>query len=121
MRPIVIPAETASRNRIEEPWGALTWLAGAKQGNATGLTLGRVLIKRGERNPRHAHNACEEVLYLLSGELDHSIGDRVVRLKAGDTLTVPAGLFHNAVSVGDVDADMIVAYSSAQRDFVKET
>ena len=106
--------------RIDEDWGSLTWLAGEKFGNAEGLTLGRVVIKKGCSNPRHGHTNCEEALYLLAGELEHTFGDKVVRMKAGDTLTVPAGIYHNATSVGDVDADMIVAYSSAQRDFVKE-
>jgi len=119
MEPIVRKAE--SIRRIEEEWGSLTWLAGAKYGNAEGLTLGRVVIKRGCSNPRHGHATCEEVLYLMAGELEHSIGNQVVRLRAGDTLTVPAGVFHNARSVGTVDADMIVAYSLATRDFVLES
>ncbi len=121
MEPIVIPAAQALGSRIEEPWGMLNWLANAKLGNAAGLTLGRVLIKAGCSNPRHAHFECEEVLYLLAGELRHSFGDQDVLLKAGDTLLVPAGVFHHGVNIGTTDADMIVAYSSAHRDFVKET
>jgi len=115
------PKEPVSHGRrIDEPWGSLTWLASREIGNADGVTVGRVVIKRGRSNPRHAHNACEEVLYLLAGELDHTIGGETVRLTAGDTLTVPAGAFHNAASVGSVEADMIVVYSSGTRDFVKE-
>ncbi len=106
--------------RMDEPWGSLTWLAGANLANAEGLTLGRVVIRRGGENPRHGHLNCEEVLYLLAGELEHTFGDRVVRMRAGDVLRVPAGVFHNARSVGEVDADMMVAYSSARRDFVPE-
>lgn len=48
------------------------------------------------------------------------MGDQKVILNAGDTLVVAAGVAHNAVSIGDVDADMIVAYSSGNRDFVPE-
>jgi mannose-6-phosphate isomerase-like protein (cupin superfamily) len=48
------------------------------------------------------------------------MGDKKVVLSAGDTLVVAAGVSHNAVSIGDVDADMIVAYSSGARDFVLE-
>jgi len=110
----------ARSGRIDEPWGSLLWLAGAKIGNARGLTLGRVVIEVGAANPRHAHDGCEEALYLMAGELEHSVGPEMVTLRAGDTLVVPAGLMHNARSVGDVDADMIVAYSSAERDFRPE-
>ncbi len=109
--------KAADVTRIEEDWGSLIWLAGEKQGNAEGLTLGRVVIKRGCSNPRHGHTTCEEVLYLMAGELDHTFGDQVVHMQAGDTLRVPAGIYHNAKSVGDVDADMIVVYDSARRDF----
>jgi hypothetical protein len=33
---------------------------------------------------------------------------------------IPAGVFHNALSIGDSDADMIVAYSSGTREFEVE-
>jgi quercetin dioxygenase-like cupin family protein len=106
--------------KIVEDWGSLSWLAGKKLGNAEGLTLGRVVIRKGCCNPRHIHNSCEEVLYLLAGRLEHTMGDEKVVLNAGDTLVVAAGVAHNAVSIGDVDADMIVAYSAGVRDFVLE-
>ena len=109
--------DEAVSERIDEPWGSLMWLAGSKLGNARGLTLGRVVIAAGSANPRHAHDGCEEALYLMAGEIEHTVGPETVTLRAGDTLVVPAGLMHNARSVGDVDADMIVAYSSAERDF----
>ncbi len=113
-------AAEAARARIDESWGSLTWLANSKIGNASGFTLGRVVIRKGEGNPRHRHNGCEEALYLLAGRLEHSVGDDTVTLEAGDTLTVPAGAFHNARSTGEVDADMIVAYSSGERDIEHE-
>ena len=115
------PRAEAEAKRIDEEWGSLLWLAGAKVGNARDLTLGRVIIKTGHCNPRHAHGNCEEVLYLMSGRLEHSIGDEKVLMEAGDTLTVPAGVFHNALSTGEEDADMIVAYSSAVREFELES
>lgn len=117
----VLSNEDATRQRAEAGWGSLTWLASAQLGNAAGLTLGRVVIRTGESNPRHCHRNCEEILYLLSGQLEHSIGADTVTLKSGDSLTIPAGVFHNAASTGEEDADMIVAYSSAQRDFVLES
>ncbi|HUV38881.1 MAG TPA: cupin domain-containing protein, partial [Planctomycetota bacterium] len=84
----------ARAKRIDEDWGELTWLASGGIGNARGVTVGRVVIRRGCSNPRHAHDACEEVLYLLRGRLEHTVGDATVVLTAGDTLTVPGGVFH---------------------------
>ena len=114
-------AAAAAAARIDEDWGSLTWLASQKLGNAEGLTLGRVVIKAGKSNPRHSHSTCEEVLYLLGGRIEHTVGDASVVLEAGDTLTVGPNVVHNAVNIGDEDADMIVVYSSGNRDFHLES
>ena len=109
----------AKAKSITEDWGRLTWLA-SQELTGSDLTLGRVTIKKGHANPRHAHDNCEEVLYLLKGRLRHSVGQESVVMEAGDTLAIPAGIMHHADSIGDTDADMIVAYSSGQRDFRTE-
>ena len=94
----------ADADRIDEDWGSLCWLASKGIGNVEGLTFGRVIIKKGQSNPRHRHPNCEEVLYLLSGRLEHSVGDDKVIMETGDTLAVEAGVAHNALSIGDEDA-----------------
>jgi quercetin dioxygenase-like cupin family protein len=113
-------ASEANQKRIDEEWGSLNWLASLPIGNAEGVTVGRVIIKPGQSNPRHSHTTCEEVLYLLAGRLEHFIGDESVILEAGDTLVVAPYVAHYAINVGDEDADMIVAYSSGERDFRPE-
>jgi len=105
---------------IKEDWGSLSWLAGRKIGNAEGLVLGRVTIKAGKSNPRHRHPKCEEVLYLLKGRLEHTLGDKTFTLSAGDTITIGAGVFHDAACIGSEDADMIVVYSEGIRGFELE-
>lgn len=105
---------------IDHGWGSLTWLANREITGTEGVTLGRTIIRPGERNPRHRHNTCEEVLYVLRGRVRHSVGEESVVLESGDTLTIPAGVFHNAVNIGPEDADVIVAYSTGQRDFELE-
>ena len=106
--------------RVEAEWGGIEWLASGHLGNASGHTLGRVVIRSGTANPRHSHPNCEESLHLLRGGLEHSVGDEVVTMGPGDTLVVEPGVPHNARSVGEEDAVMIVAYSSAERDFTEE-
>ena len=41
-------------------------------------------------------------------------------MQSGDTISVPAGVFHNGTNGGAEDAEMIIAYSTAERDFVLE-
>jgi len=116
----VYRAADADAKRVDAEWGCLRWLANREIGNAEGFTLGRVTIKAGASNPAHSHGNCAEALYLLSGRLEHFIGDERVVLEPGDTLVVAAGVPHYANSIGEEDADMVVAYSSADRDFQKE-
>lgn len=116
----LLPKAQADSARIDEEWGSLRWLAGKAVSDTEGLTLGRVTIKPKQSNPRHSHPNCDEVLYLLSGKLRHSIGDESVVLESGDTLIVAGGLAHNALNIGDEDADMIVAYTSGDRQFRRE-
>lgn len=120
MSKLVRTADEAKQAMTNADWGSLNWLGSPDIGNIDNLTLGRVVIKPGECNPRHMHTTCSEVLYLMSGKLKHTIGDDEYILEPGDTITVPAGVYHNAVSVGEEDADMIVAFNSGDRDFVKE-
>jgi len=105
---------------ITEDWGSLSWLAGKNIGNAEGLVLGRAKIKSGKTNPRHRHPKSEEVLYLLKGSLKHTLGDKMIIMHAGDTITIPPGVFHNASCISDEDADMIIVYSEGIRGFELE-
>jgi quercetin dioxygenase-like cupin family protein len=80
------------------------------------MTFGYVVIEPGHSNPVHVHPTSEEVLYLISGELEHSFNAEVVRMGPGDAIRVPAGVVHDARTIGSVPAVMIVCYSSANRD-----
>ena len=115
-----LSANEAAGKRVEEKWGSLTWLGSPQIGNLKDMTVGRVVIKKGQSNPRHAHGNCEELLYLLKGRLEHTMGGERIILNPGDTLVVEPGVFHNALSIGEEDADMMVCYSAGTRDFQLE-
>ena len=116
---LIRKAGQAQADKDLKDWGSLTWLASGNLENAEGVTVGRVVIKKGQANPPHAHNNCEEVLYLLHGRLEHWVGDEMAVMEPGDTITIPAGVKHNARSIGDEDAEMMVVYASAYRDMVE--
>lgn len=116
----VYTAEEAKHDAKHEDWGSLSWKASQDVGNAEGLTLGRVVIKKGKSNPRHRHPTTEEALYLMRGKLRHSVGDETYELEVGDTLVIPPGVYHHAESIGAEDADMIVVYDKGKRDFELE-
>ena len=101
---------------LDQPWGKLTWLASRKIGNSSTMTFGRVIIPADQTNPRHRHPNCDEILHLLSGRLDHSLGEEHFILEPGDTISIPAGMWHNAHALDGVDAEMVICFSSADRE-----
>jgi len=96
----------------------IKWLFSGESAPGAAQTLGYVVIDPGKKNPLHAHPNCEEVLYLISGELDHSLDGATYHLRPGDAIRVPAGARHDARCVSDEPACMTVCYSVPDRQIV---
>jgi len=70
----------------------------------------RVDFKPGAAFGMHAHPG-EEIIYVLEGDLEYEIeGDHPVTPKAGDVFFVPAGKYHSARNVGNVNAAELATY-----------
>lgn len=103
--------------RHEFDWGSITWLQSGSFSQSAELAFGEVVIRSGRSNPMHIHTNCEEVLYLLEGDLEHTCGDESpYQLRPGSSICIPRGVPHNAACTSDCDARMVVAYSSAYRE-----
>jgi quercetin dioxygenase-like cupin family protein len=102
------------------PWGRLVWMVAGRLGNSETMTVGRCHIRPGQQNPRHHHPNCDEVLHVLTGSIEHSAGDSLVEMTAGDTVSIPAGVVHNARNVGSVEAVFLISFSSADRRTIGE-
>jgi quercetin dioxygenase-like cupin family protein len=111
-KPVVKPNDAIVQ---EFDWGQLRWLANGKIGNSGDMTFGQCLIKPGCENPRHLHPNCEEILYVISGKIMHTLEDDVFEMGSGDTVVIPPNLMHNARNVGTETAVMMIAYSSPDR------
>lgn len=105
---------------VELPWGQLVWHVSGELGNSDSMTTGMATIKPGHSNPRHYHPNCDEVLHLLQGRIRHTMNDRSVEMGAGDTVTIPRGVRHNATNIGTQDAVMAISFSSAWREVLEE-
>ena len=113
--------QVSSGDRHDFDWGSITWLHSGAFSGAEELTLGEVIIKAGLANPMHTHTNCEEILYLLEGELEHSCGDETpYHLTPGSSICIQRGIPHNAKCVSSNHARMVVAYSSANREMQGE-
>lgn len=113
------------RNAKKEPdlkfgWGEIRWLCNGEIDPASEMTFGVVEIGAGQSNPRHHHPNCEEIIFVMEGRCDHSLGDEVVPLEKGDALRIPRGVTHHAVNTGDGPVRMVIAYSTPHRQTVGE-
>lgn len=106
---------------FREEWGTLQWLVSGPAGLSETMTVGRVTIFRGYANPHHMHPNCDEILYVETGTLSHTLPfGGTVDLGPGDMIVIPKGTWHHATNTGDSDAVVIVAFDSAWRETTGE-
>lgn len=101
-------------------WGRLEWYVTGPLGNSDTLTTGLAVVSPGKSNPRHYHPNCDEVLTVLKGRIRHTMNDVTVEMKAGDTVSIPEGTYHNATNIGDEDAYLAISFNNAWREVVGE-
>lgn len=70
-------------------------------------------IAPGDRLPLHTDSA-EEILYLVSGEVEAQVGDECGRLSAGDLAVIPAMVPHGAANVGDEVVKVVGFFSQPE-------
>jgi quercetin dioxygenase-like cupin family protein len=105
----------------ETDWGSLQWLVCAANGASARMTFGRVTLRPGEANPMHSHPNCEEILFVVSGQVEHSLPEGgTAHLGPGDCIVLPEGSPHQARNVGSDEAVVVVAFSSAERETLGE-
>ncbi len=111
-------AGAADGDALRFPWGSIVWLCSGERLADAETTFGYVEIRSGMKNPRHLHPNSDEVLYLIEGELDHSLGDTVHHLTPGMAIHIPRGVEHDAVNTSDRTARMVVSYPTPDRQVV---
>jgi quercetin dioxygenase-like cupin family protein len=113
----------ADRNatKLRFDWGHLTWWANRELGNSEEMTIGRCVLYPGQSNPRHYHPNCTEILTVISGRIRHTgPSDTEVEMGPGDTVTVLKNAWHRATNVGEGEAVLFIAFSSADRETIGE-
>lgn len=110
---VIVRASEAQNEPV--PWGKLVWFASRPLGNSTTMTVGQATVSVGTQNPPHWHPNTDEVLYVLQGHIMHRVGDQEYEMRAGDTVSIPAGTIHNARNIGTEDAVLMVSFNSADR------
>jgi quercetin dioxygenase-like cupin family protein len=81
-----------------------------------------VSLASGMGVPRHMHTREDEAYYVLSGELEVTVGDEAFILRAGDTLIAPRDIPHQLRNSGNVENHYLLVFSpSGFEEFLKAT
>ncbi len=95
-------------------WGAIKWYVAPETTPGAQMSFGEVVLLPRQGHDRHNHPASEEVLYVLSGEGMQTLNDgEPFPVKAGDTIYVPAALFHSTVNTGWAPLRLLAVYNPA--------
>ncbi len=100
------------------PWGSVQWAV--REGDPPGAeqTFAVAVFDAGEGNVEHTHPNCEEIVYVVEGEIDHTLGEQRTRLGPGDLIVVPRGVPHRLINDGQSPARTVIVFSSPDRQFV---
>jgi len=93
------PVDKAVKTEIE-------WLIDRNDG-APNFELRKFRIRPGGSIPKHYHPEIEHEQYVLAGSYQVGIGGKTHRLKAGDSLFIPAGTVHWYNNEGKEDAEFL--------------
>jgi quercetin dioxygenase-like cupin family protein len=95
-------------------------LSGKDTGGAYCLLDLRVAPGKGV--PRHTHTREDEALFVISGELEATVGDEIFTLRAGETLIAPRNIPHQLRNSGSVANHYLIMFSpSGFEEFLKAT
>jgi len=79
-------------------------------------------VAPGKSVPRHTHTREDEALFVLSGELEATVGDEIFTLRAGETLFAPRNIPHQLRNSGNVANHYLIMFSpSGFEEFLKAT
>jgi quercetin dioxygenase-like cupin family protein len=99
-------------------FGSVHWAV--REGDPPGAeqTIGLATFDAGKSNVEHIHPNCEEVVYVLDGEVRHTLGGQETVLRAGDLIVVPRNVPHRLINDSDAPARTYIVFSSPDRQFV---
>ncbi len=84
-------------------------LVKALTGLADGLAVLETVAAPGEPAPLdHVHRSYDEAFYIIDGEFEFRVGDRVVRAGPGAVVSVPRGSAHTFKNCGDANGRVLI-------------
>ncbi len=88
-------------------WGQLRWMSHPPSTDARALTVIEVTITPGQGHDFHKHPDQEEVIYVISGNVEQWLDTEKRVLCQGDSVFIGADVVHASFNVGDGDARLL--------------
>jgi quercetin dioxygenase-like cupin family protein len=110
--------ETQECTAVEYEWGAIKWICDRKATPGSLQSFGYAFLLPGKTNPEHRHMTCEEIIYMLAGELKVYANDECITIRPGQTALIPKGVRHTVVNEGWEPVVYIASFSDAFRDTI---
>lgn len=93
-------------------WGSIKWFVTPARIPGAASTLGEVIVNPDRGHDRHNHPDAEEVIYVISGEGLQMVDDgEPFRIAEGDTVHIPAGVYHATRNTSWRPLRLIVTYT----------
>ena len=96
-------------------FGSVQWAVRAGDPEGAEQTAGLAVFAGGKGNVEHVHPNCEEIVFVLDGGVEHTLGDQSTTLSRGDLIVVPRGVPHRLFNHGPGAARAVVLFSSPER------
>jgi quercetin dioxygenase-like cupin family protein len=119
----VPPIDTQVRRNVgtaadATDFGSVHWAV--REGDPPGAeqTIGLAIFDAGKSNAEHVHPNCEEVVYVMEGEVTHTLGDQTATLRAGDLIVVPRNVPHRLINDSSAACRTLIVFSSPERQFI---
>jgi quercetin dioxygenase-like cupin family protein len=87
-------------------WGRLRWLCNPPSTGAGALTVIDVTLLPGKGHNFHKHPDQEEVIVVISGQVEQWLDREKRRLGPGDSVFIPAGMVHASFNAGSGEAKL---------------
>lgn len=95
-------------------WGTVHLLSEERVTGARSFSFGFVELEQGKGHDRHNHPEADEVIYVLEGEGEQMLDDEdTVRVRPGDCIWIPQGVYHSTINRGAGPMRLIVVYAPA--------
>lgn len=99
-------------------FGSVHWVVRENSPEGAEQTLGIAIFDAGKGKAEHTHPNCEEIVLVMEGEVEHTLGDQRTTLRAGDLIVVPRDVPHRHVNRGDALVRACIIFSAPDRQFI---